>query len=62
MKIDAKFAEQQMQWKINNQTHLSGSIFWVSLGLSAIFWVVDSLLTVLSTNSSFFPTLIGIET
>jgi putative nucleotidyltransferase with HDIG domain len=60
--MDAKFTEQQMQGKINYQTRLSSSIFWVSLGLSAIFWVVDSLLTVLSTNSSFFPTLIGIET
>ena len=51
-----------MQGKSNDQTYLSGSIFWVSLGLSAIFWVVDSILTVFSTNSSFLPTLIGIET
>jgi len=42
--MSAKLAEQQMQGKINNQTRLSGSIFWVSLGLSAIFWVVDSTL------------------
>jgi len=51
-----------MQGKSNDQTYLSGSIFWVSLGLSAIFWVVDSILTVFSTNSSFLSTLIGIET
>jgi putative nucleotidyltransferase with HDIG domain len=54
--------EQQTQEKINSQRFFSASIFWVSLGLSAIFWVVDSLLTVISTNSSFLPTLIGIET
>ncbi len=51
-----------MQEKINSQRVFYGSIFGVSLGLSAIFWVVDSILTVISTNSSFFPTLVGIET
>ena len=54
--------EQQLQKKINSQQFFSASIFWVSLGLSAIFWLVDSILTVISTNSSFVPTLIGIET
>jgi len=52
-----------MQEKINKQRSLSVSIFWVSLVLGAVFWIIDSILTVItSTDSSFFPTLIGIDT
>jgi putative nucleotidyltransferase with HDIG domain len=52
-----------VQEKINKQRSFSGSIFWVSLGLGAVFWIVDSVLTVFtSTDSSFFSTLIGIDT
>jgi len=52
-----------MQEKINKQRSLSVSIFWVSLVLGAVFWIVDSILTVItSTDSSFFPMLIGIDT
>ena len=52
-----------MQEKINKKKSLSVSIFWVSLVLGAVFWIVDSILTVItSTDSSFFPMLIGIDT
>ena len=52
-----------MQEKINKKKSLSVSIFWVSLVLGAVFWIIDSILTVItSTDSSFFPTLIGIDT
>ena len=52
-----------MQEKINKKKSLSVSIFWVSLVLGAVFWIVDSILTVItSTDSSFFSTLIGIDT
>jgi putative nucleotidyltransferase with HDIG domain len=52
-----------MQEKINKQRSLSVSIFWVSLVLGAVFWIIDSILTVItSTDSSFFSTLIGIDT
>jgi putative nucleotidyltransferase with HDIG domain len=52
-----------MQEKINKQRSLSVSIFWVSLVLGAVFWIIDSILTVItSTDSSFFPMLIGIDT
>jgi PAS domain S-box-containing protein/putative nucleotidyltransferase with HDIG domain len=38
-------------------------MIWVSLGLGAIYWIVDTLLTVLTTtDSSFFHTLLGIDT
>jgi putative nucleotidyltransferase with HDIG domain len=52
-----------MQEKINKKKSLSVSIFWVSLVLGAVFWIIDSILTVItSTDSSFFSTLIGIDT
>jgi putative nucleotidyltransferase with HDIG domain len=52
-----------MQEKINKKKSLSVSIFWVSLVLGAVFWIVDSILTVItSTDSSFFSMLIGIDT
>jgi putative nucleotidyltransferase with HDIG domain len=52
-----------MQEKINKKRSLSVSIFWVSLVLGAVFWIIDSILTVItSTDSSFFSTLIGIDT
>jgi putative nucleotidyltransferase with HDIG domain len=52
-----------VQEKINKQGSIYGSIFWVSLGLGAVFWIVDSILTVItSTDSSFFSMLIGIDT
>jgi putative nucleotidyltransferase with HDIG domain len=52
-----------MQEKINKKKSLSVSIFWVSLVLGAVFWIIDSILTVItSTDSSFFSTLIGLDT
>ena len=52
-----------MQEKINKKKSLSVSIFWVSLVLGAVFWIIDSILTVItSTDSSFFSMLIGIDT
>ena len=52
-----------MQEKINKKKSLSVSIFWVSLVLGAVFWIIDSILTIItSTDSSFFSTLIGIDT
>ena len=42
---------------------IAESMFLVSLGLGAIYWVIDSFLTVLtSADSTFLSTLVGIHT
>jgi PAS domain S-box-containing protein/putative nucleotidyltransferase with HDIG domain len=52
-----------MKEKIHKPGSVSESMIWVSLGLGAVYWIVDTLLTVLtSTDSSFFHTLLGINT
>jgi putative nucleotidyltransferase with HDIG domain len=52
-----------MQEKINKQRGVSESIFWVSLGLGAIFWIVDAVFMVItSRDSSFLHTLIAADT
>jgi HD-GYP domain-containing protein (c-di-GMP phosphodiesterase class II) len=54
---------QNMQDKVSEKHNVFESIFWVSLGLGIIFWIVDAILTVLSSSGfSFLQTLIGIET
>lgn len=51
-----------MQEKINKQKNFSASMFWFSLGLGIVFWIVDSMLAVVSsTGFSFLQTLIGID-
>ena len=55
--------EQQIQEEAGRKKNISESIFWVSLGLGIVFWIVDAILTVLSSSGfSFLQTLIGIET
>ena len=55
--------EQQIQEEAGRKKNISESIFWVSLGLGMVFWIVDAILTVLSSSGlSFLQTLIGIET
>jgi PAS domain S-box-containing protein len=52
-----------MKGKIHKPGSVSESMIWVSLGLGAIYWIVDTLLTVLtSPDSPFFHTLLGINT
>lgn len=42
---------------------ISESMVWVSLGLGAVYWIVDTLLTALVSNgASFLHTLFGIDT
>jgi len=54
---------KQTQEKMNKQRNISKSMFWFSLGLGLVFWIVDSILMVLSsTGFSFLQTLIGIDT
>jgi HD-GYP domain-containing protein (c-di-GMP phosphodiesterase class II) len=51
-----------MKEKINRHKKLSESMFWYTLGLGVIFWIVDSVLMVFSsTGFSFLQTLIGID-
>lgn len=41
---------------------ISESMFWISLVLGIFFWIVDAILTVISTSGfSFLQTLIGID-
>jgi HD-GYP domain-containing protein (c-di-GMP phosphodiesterase class II) len=55
--------EQHIQEKINKHKNISGSIFWVSLILGGVFWIIDAVLTIISpTNFSFLQALIGIDT
>jgi PAS domain S-box-containing protein/putative nucleotidyltransferase with HDIG domain len=52
-----------MQEKINKQGTISESMLWVSLGLGAAYWIVDVLLTVLtSADASFLHTLLSADT
>ena len=52
-----------MQEKINKQKNLPESLFWVSLVMGLVFWIVDTFLTVInSADSSFLHTLVGIDT
>jgi PAS domain S-box-containing protein/putative nucleotidyltransferase with HDIG domain len=52
-----------MQEKIDKRGTISESMLWVSLGLGAVYWIVDTVLTVLtSMDSSFLQTLLGINT
>lgn len=52
-----------MKETIHKPGSVSESMIWVSLGLGAIYWIVDTLLTVLtSADSSFSHTLLGINT
>jgi len=47
---------------VSGKKKIFESMFWVSLGLGVTFWIVDAILTVLSsTGISFLQTLIGIE-
>ena len=51
-----------MQEKISKHRNISESMFWVALGLGAVFWIVDAFLTIItSKDSSFLHTLIGIN-
>ena len=52
-----------MQKKINKQESISESMLWVSLGLGAVYWVVDAVLTVItSADPSFLHTFLAIDT
>jgi PAS domain S-box-containing protein/putative nucleotidyltransferase with HDIG domain len=52
-----------MQEKVDKPRGISESMLWVSVGLGTIYWVVDAVLTVLtSTDSSFLHALLGIDT
>ena len=52
-----------MKEKIQKPRSVSESMLWVSLGLGAIYWIVDTLLTVLtSPDASFLHTLLSINT
>lgn len=51
-----------MRKKDNKSSSISESMLWVSLGLAVIYWIVDAVLTVLtSTNALFLSTLLGID-
>ena len=55
--------EQQMREKINKQKSLPESLFWISLVMGVVFWLVDTFLTIINSNdSSFLHTLIGVDT
>ena len=52
-----------MQGKINKSGGISESMLWVSLGLGSVYWIVDAVLTLItSKNTSLFHTLLGIDT
>ena len=52
-----------MQEKINKPGSIFDSMLWISLGLGTVYWIVDAVLTVLtSTDSPFMYTLLGIDT
>jgi len=52
-----------MQEKINKQKNLPESLFWISLVMGVVFWIIDTFLTVINSNdSSFLHTLIGVDT
>jgi len=52
-----------MQKKITKPVNISESMLWVSLGLGAVYWIVDAVLTLLtSRDSSFLHALLGIDT
>jgi len=58
-----ELVEQKMQEKINKHKKISAAMFWYTLGLGILFWIVDSILMVFSnTGFSFLQTLIGIDT
>jgi hypothetical protein len=49
-----------MQEKIDKPGTISESMLWVSLGLGSVYWIVDAILTVLtSPGSSFLHTFLG---
>ncbi len=51
-----------MQEKINKPESIFDSMLWISLGLGTVYWIVDAILTVLtSTDSPFMYTLLGID-
>jgi putative nucleotidyltransferase with HDIG domain len=55
--------EQDTQNKVSEKGSIFESIFWISLGLGIAFWIIDAILTVLSSSGfSFLQTLIGVET
>jgi len=52
-----------MQKNFDKPRTISESMLWVSLGMGAVYWIVDAILTVLtSANSSFLHMLLGIDT
>ena len=51
-----------MQDKINKPVNISYSMIWVSLGLGTVYWIVDAVITLLtSTDPTFLHTLLGID-
>jgi len=49
--------------KVSEGKNLFGSVFWISLGFGIFFWIIDAILTVLSSSGiSFLQTLMGVET
>jgi putative nucleotidyltransferase with HDIG domain len=55
--------EQQMRENINKQESIYEPILWLFLALGVVFWLVDSILMLISsTNVSFLQTLTGIGT
>lgn len=54
---------QQKQTDVSDKKNIFESMFWISLALGLVFWIVDAVLTVLgSSGFSFLQTLVGIET
>ncbi len=51
-----------MQENFNKPGRISYSMLWVSLGLGSVYWIVDAIITLLtSTNPTFLHTLLGID-
>jgi HD-GYP domain-containing protein (c-di-GMP phosphodiesterase class II) len=59
---EVKPMQQRTQGNIEKKEKVTESLFWVSLILGVLFWIIDAILTVIiSTDFSFLQTLIGID-